>query len=516
MRPSSYLQVRASPLQVLYVLALGSFLAALVVVDVVNLLHSTFAWDFRAFYEGGHRYLDGKSPYVSRSLADLTGQRTFVYPPPAAALFAPVTLLPYHLAAGLFVCVSGVMLVAALYLLGLRDIRCYAAVLIGAPALEGLDLGTVSPILVFLLALVWRYRDRRWIAASALALLVLSKLFLWPVAVWLVATRRSRSALTAAVASVLAVAAASIPLGFDVLSRYASLLRTVSGLEGPMSASLYGLGGAVTGSTTAGAVLSLVLGGFLMAGVALLGRRDEDERAFRFAVVAALALTPIVWNHYLLLLYVPLALTRPRFSPIWLATAWVTGAITGGRLGGLQLVVALGALWAAVLIQGGVLRGGGFGYHGDAGRRRGLLHLVGTFALWASLAWVLVALVDVVPAVAALRSAKFTGGPSGTATVRLLRSGRTICVGLLTEGVQLPAVVQVVENGTGRVLLERTMGDRRFDACASYARSGERRNLAEEFSERRVRLSLRIAQRSGRAVLDGAIVRIQDVERGGG
>ena len=33
---------------------------------------------------------------------------------------------------------------------------------------------------------------------------------------------------------------------------------------------------------------------------------------------AALALSPIVWLHYLVLLAVPLAIARPRFSPLWL------------------------------------------------------------------------------------------------------------------------------------------------------------------------------------------------------
>ena len=36
------------------------------------------------------------------------------------------------------------------------------------------------------------------------------------------------------------------------------------------------------------------------------------------AIGAALALSPIVWLHYLVLLAVPLGIARPRFSPLWL------------------------------------------------------------------------------------------------------------------------------------------------------------------------------------------------------
>ena len=46
---------------------------------------------------------------------------------------------------------------------------------------------------------------------------------------------------------------------------------------------------------------------------------DGDRRAFAVAVLGTLAATPVVWMHYYALLFVPIALYRPRFSPIWLA-----------------------------------------------------------------------------------------------------------------------------------------------------------------------------------------------------
>ena len=43
-------------------------------------------------------------------------------------------------------------------------------------------------------------------------------------------------------------------------------------------------------------------------------------------MAATLALSPIVWLHYLVLLLVPLAIMRPRFSAIWLLPVllWVS------------------------------------------------------------------------------------------------------------------------------------------------------------------------------------------------
>ena len=56
------------------------------------------------------------------------------------------------------------------------------------------------------------------------------------------------------------------------------------------------------------------------------GRRGFDERSLALALAAALALSPIVWLHYFVLLLVPIALARRTFGPIWLIPAlfWIT------------------------------------------------------------------------------------------------------------------------------------------------------------------------------------------------
>jgi hypothetical protein len=63
----------------------------------------------------------------------------------------------------------------------------------------------------------------------------------------------------------------------------------------------------------------------IAAGLAILvlARRlasgpDGDRRAFGLAVLAALTATPIVWQHYMVLLFVPIALMSPRLSRVWL------------------------------------------------------------------------------------------------------------------------------------------------------------------------------------------------------
>ena len=63
----------------------------------------------------------------------------------------------------------------------------------------------------------------------------------------------------------------------------------------------------------------------LLAGIAVLGlawrmlsQPGGERRAFGLAIIACLVSTPIVWDHYMVLLFVPIALLSPRFSRLWL------------------------------------------------------------------------------------------------------------------------------------------------------------------------------------------------------
>jgi hypothetical protein len=89
-----------------------------------------------------------------------------------------------------------------------------------------------------------------------------------------------------------------------------------------------------------GYVVSFIVAVALLAGVARLARdermtlRDRDVATLTLALAAGLAASPIVWIHYFVLLLVPLVLSRPRLSALWVvpfayaplgATAWPTG-----------------------------------------------------------------------------------------------------------------------------------------------------------------------------------------------
>jgi hypothetical protein len=92
--------------------------------------------------------------------------------------------------------VAGVIaILAALRILGVQDWRCYGVALISAPAINSIALGTLTSFLLLGTALCWRYRDNPAAAGVATAVTALLKLFLWPLGVWLLVTRRWRAAI---------------------------------------------------------------------------------------------------------------------------------------------------------------------------------------------------------------------------------------------------------------------------------------------------------------------------------
>src|SRR6187455_2048646 len=179
-----------------------------------------WAFDFRQFWQGGKDVVEGVSPYPSAALLATAGDHL----DPEGIR----EVLRFHAAAAVWSALLIGSILAALWILGVRDWRVLGIVVTAAPVITAVRLGTFTPLLVLLLAVAWRWRDRRWAAGSALGLAITLKLFVWPVVVWLLATRRySAAAIAACVAGALTFAAWAA-IGFDGLTRYPELLRRLT------------------------------------------------------------------------------------------------------------------------------------------------------------------------------------------------------------------------------------------------------------------------------------------------
>lgn len=306
---------RISTLLVLAVLPVG-LLAAFIVVGVTP--GANEAIDFRTFWEAAGAYVHHGNPYpVASHLTWASAQRSFYYPAPIAALLAPFTALPFHAAAVAFVLLSATAVIAGLRLLGVTDWRVYGAAILSPAILTGISVGTLSPLLFLGVAACWRWRDRFVPSAICVGLVVLAKLFLWPLLVWLWFTGRRRVAVAAITLDLLVSMVAWSWVGFAGLRDYPKILRAASTIEGHFSYAPISMIG--------GQPLALVGAILAAAGVAFVARRRSDGGAFLAAIILALLATPILWLHYLCLL-AAVAILRPRFGWVWLLPVllWAT------------------------------------------------------------------------------------------------------------------------------------------------------------------------------------------------
>jgi hypothetical protein len=293
-------------------------LVGLVALSVANGRHGT---DFHTFWQSGRDVLHGRSPYPSlSSLPRHANPQTFapfVYPPVAAFSMAPLSLLPFGVAKIVFLALDLAAVGLALRLLGVLDWRCYAVAFASVPVYAATALGTVSPLLLLGVAAAWRYRERAGAAGLLVAYVITAKLFLWPLWLWLVRTRRFRAAAVAAVASVVAVAGSWAAIGFAGLREYPRLLGRLTELVGPRSYSPYALGRAVGLSGGTSQLVVYAVAALALCAAALFVK--GDRRVLVAAVGIALLATPIVWPHYFVLLFLPIALVRRTLSPLWAA-----------------------------------------------------------------------------------------------------------------------------------------------------------------------------------------------------
>lgn len=321
-----------------YVLGIAPLvlLAAISVVTFVDGLDpGSVGFDFRgAYLRAAEEIVRGDSPYPPVEGFELASHSAYVYPPLLAFALVPLTVLPAGVAAGLAVAGVALLLIGTLAVLGVRDWRCYAAAFLWAPTVNALHMGSSSALLALAAALAWRYRAATWQPALAIGLGVATKLILWPLLVWTLATRRFRTTVFATVVAGGVTLVLWAALGFDGLLRYPAMLRRLAALEAGDSYSLVGAFAGLGAGDALARALALVVASAILVMCVVYARRDEEARSFALALAAGLAFSPIVWLHYFVLLLVPLAIARPRFSPVWLLPLllWLTPLNGNGEL----------------------------------------------------------------------------------------------------------------------------------------------------------------------------------------
>jgi hypothetical protein len=298
----------------------GLCVAAPVLVSLVTLVTAirghSLAVDFdHGPWVAGGRVLAGATPYVGPHSPEVLAGSAFVYPALMAVLSVPFSLLPRLFADGLFTLLCMLAVIGTLRLCRVRDWRVYGIAFLWPAVTSGWQTANITLLIGLGLAAAWRWRDRPLVAGMLVALMISAKVFVWPLALWLLATRRYRAFACSVAATVALSAAGWSTVGFGQITRYLRLMSAVTRVQEAHAYSILALL-SPAGHAVAYLAMVAVAAAVLVAAI-VSGRRGHDLSAFALAVAACLLATPLVWLHYFALLIVPLAIARPRFAPIW-------------------------------------------------------------------------------------------------------------------------------------------------------------------------------------------------------
>jgi alpha-1,2-mannosyltransferase len=293
---------------VLPVAALSVFVLA--VAAVAWSAGSTLGYDFHAYGDAARRVLDGRRLY-DPAVEVAGGFAIYLYPPPFAIAIVPLAIIGGQAAVWLW---TGLLIAAFLVGVAILPVSTtvrWLIVLLGGldwPFLYSIKLGQVGPILFLLFALGWRWLDRPNRLGASIGLGALVKLQPALLIGWAALTRRWRAAAAAigviGVGALVATAIIGIQPWFDypaILGRVSSPLTTPHNFTPGAIAWQSGLSLPTAGLLEIGTIAVAIVAAIVAARVV------EAEASYLVAVVASQLLSPLLWDHYAMLLLLPVA-----------------------------------------------------------------------------------------------------------------------------------------------------------------------------------------------------------------
>ena len=315
----------ASALRVLQTPALlrvVALVAAIVIPSAVLLVAGdTLGYDFRAYHAAASRVLAG-TPAYDLSFAYAGPYGLFLYPPTFLPLMLPFALLDVTVATWLWTALLAGATGLAIARMPVRAQTRWLVLLLAAqswPVVYALKLGQVGALLVLLFVEGWRALERRGsspatgddgdaVLGVTGALGAAIKLQPGLLLAWALLTRRFRAvAAGAAVLGVLALLA-TVVAGPAAWSGFLTVITRVTDPVGTPhnftpGAVAFGLGATREAATLLQTgSMALVL---LVVGWSAL--RLPAVSSYLIAVVATQLLSPVLWDHYAVVLLVPVA-----------------------------------------------------------------------------------------------------------------------------------------------------------------------------------------------------------------
>ncbi len=288
--------------------AVGAFV--LVVGATLAVAGDTLGYDFLAYHAAARRVLDGLPAY-DMSFEAAGGFGLFYYPPTFLPFVLPFALLPAATATVAWVGVLLASFAAGVAAMPVSARARWVIVLLAGlswPFAYAMKLGQVGPLLFLAFAVGWRFLERPAVAGIAGAIGAAIKIQPGVVIAWALVAGRWRMVAWGAAALVVIAAIATALAGVGAWTDFLELIRRVSD---PISTPHNFTPGAVAyqAGVAAGTaqLIQLAAMGVTVLALVVAGRRLAPVPGFLVAVVASQLLSPILWDHYALLLLLPVA-----------------------------------------------------------------------------------------------------------------------------------------------------------------------------------------------------------------
>lgn len=289
----------------------------------------TLGYDFRAYHQAVERLASG-APLYDMGFTAAGGFGLFFYPPIFAVLVLPFAWLEVGTAIAVWTALSVAGFLAGVAVLPVgRAVRWWLILLAGLsfPFVHAVKLGQVGPLLFLLFAIGWRWMDDPARLGLSGALGAAVKVQPGLILVWALLTRRVAAVMIGAAGLVALAVVATLVTGVQAWTDFLTLLGTVTDpITTPQNLTPGAVAHQLGASTGVAGVIQLVSSIAVVAAVLVAIRRCTDEASYLIVVIASQLISPILWDHYAMLLLLPVAylLAAGRWWAlvIPLVTAW--------------------------------------------------------------------------------------------------------------------------------------------------------------------------------------------------
>jgi len=270
----------------------------------------TLGFDFLSYDLAVRRFFDGGILYDQSF--DYTGAfGLFYYPPPFVLLAAPLSVVDPAVAAWIFTAILAATFALAVAILPVSRTIRWVILLLGGlswPLVYAIKLGQVGPILLLTFAIGWRWMDRPWRFGAATAVGTAIKIQPFLLFGWALLTGRRRAAAVGlGVLAVLALAATLVAGPTSWIDQATLLARVSKPIETPHNFTP----GRVAFEAGAGQALAWavqIANWVSVAAVVLWATlRCTPVASYLAVVIASQLISPILWDHYALMLLLPVA-----------------------------------------------------------------------------------------------------------------------------------------------------------------------------------------------------------------